>query len=354
MLFGRKSTPGLAALFAGASLMLNPWQVLAQPSGQGEAQEAATERRPVSPAEFDENLAIGGEEVAARKVSSRMTTEVYVNGQGPYKFVVDSGADTSVIGESIAARLGLPDAGRVLLHSITESTVVDRVEVESLKLGPTETFDLKLPVLDERDIGGDGMIGLDALVEQRLLIDFEERIITLDEEYDFPSAGPDVIVVTARLERGQLILTQVQVEGKRAEAVVDTGTEVTIGNLAMRDRLKKRRNSIIQTVDIFGVTGARESIEFAIVPQIDLGSVTFTNVPIAFADLPPFEVFGLTDRPALLLGTDLMEKFRRVSLDFGDRKVRFQLKECRGRPTTIRTIRTSARMRANQDTACAP
>jgi hypothetical protein len=52
------------------------------------------------------------------------------------------------------------------------------------------------------------------------------------------------------------------------------------------------------------------------------------NVPIAFADVPPFEVFGLNKGPALLLGTDLMENFRKISLDFLARKVRFQLRRC--------------------------
>jgi hypothetical protein len=60
-----------------------------------------------------------------------------------------------------------------------------------------------------------------------------------------------------------------------------------------------------------------------------LGPVTLQFVPIAFADVPPFEMFGLSDQPALLLGTDLLEKFRRVSLDFRARKVRFQLRQCR-------------------------
>ena len=59
--------------------------------------------------------------------------------------------------------------------------------------------------------------------------------------------------------------------------------------------------------------------------------------PIAFADVPPFKVFGLTDEPALLLGTDILETFRRVSLDFRARKVRFQLKRCRSDGVVIST-----------------
>jgi repressor of nif and glnA expression len=75
-------------------------------------------------------------------------------------------------------------------------------------------------------------------------------------------------------------------------------------------------------------------------------------VPIAFADIPPFDVFGIADKPSLLLGTDLMENFRRVSLDFHERKVRFQLKRCESR-TVVRTVTVATRLKAEQESACA-
>jgi hypothetical protein len=58
---------------------------------------------------------------------------------------------------------------------------------------------------------------------------------------------------------------------------------------------------------------------------------------MAFADVPPFKLFGLSDQPALLLGTDLLETFRRISLDFKDRKVRFQLRKCKPQGVIIST-----------------
>jgi hypothetical protein len=73
------------------------------------------------------------------------------------------------------------------------------------------------------------------------------------------------------------------------------------------------------------------------VAELKLGPVELQNVEIAFADIPPFTVFGMTDRPALLLGTDLMETFRRVSLDFRARKVRFQLRRCAAQGITVST-----------------
>lgn len=280
------------------------------------------------PAVIDNTLAIGGEDINARKVNTRMTVEVRVNGQGPYRFLVDSGADSSVVGTRIARALLLPLGTPAILNGMTASSQVDRVQVDELSLGLTTIRNLELPVLEERDLGGEGMIGIDALVEQRLMMDFEKRVIKV-EDARRPAVRLDgEIIVIARRQRGQLILTEVGAASQRVMAVIDTGTEITIGNLALRDRLIRGNRDKFVTIAITGVTGVTMDLQIARVGELRLGSITLRNVPIAFAQVPPFEVFGLANEPALLLGTDLLETFRRVSLDFRSRKVRFQLRKC--------------------------
>lgn len=297
---------------------------------------------PLPPAEIDDTLSIGGEDIESRKARTRMTVAVHVNGSGPYKFVVDSGADTSVVGQRIAKELQLPAGTPVMLHGMTESAKVDRVLVDELKLGASTVTDLQLPVLLERDLGGDGMIGIDALVEQRLMMDFEKQVIKIEDAKLPPPRMDGDIVVVARLRRGQLILTQVRANGRPIEAVIDTGSMITIGNLALRDRLLRREPDKFYTVGVTGVTGARANLQLARVAELRLGSIILRNVPIAFADVPPFTVFGLREQPSLLLGTDILEAFRRVSLDFRARKVRFQLKRCKSTGITLSTSFSSS------------
>ena len=283
---------------------------------------------PLPPAVIDDTLTIGGEDINAREVSTRMTVEVRVNGRGPYHFLVDSGADTSVVGLRIARELQLPVGTPVNLHGMTASAQVDRVLVDELSLGQSTLRNLEVPALKEQDLGGEGMIGIDALVEQRLMMDFEKRVIKVEDARQ-PAAWLDgEIVVTARRRRGQLILTQVRAVGLPVEAVIDTGSEITIGNLALRDRLIRGNRDKFTTIPVTGVTGVTINLEMARVGELRLGSVTLRDVPIAFADVVPFAMFGLSQEPALLLGTDLMATFRRISLDFRARKVRFQLRRC--------------------------
>ena len=311
---------------------------------------------PLPPAVFDPTLAIGGDEVNARKVQTRMTVEVQVNGRGPYHFVVDSGADTSVVGLRIARDLQLPLGTPVILNNVTDRNIVDRVRVASLAFGPSTISDLEIPALREEHLGGDGMIGIDALVRQRLMMDFENRVVKVEDARRPAPRFTDEIVITAKLKHGQLILTEVKAAGLTLNAVIDTGSEITIGNLALRDKLlRSSRSNKTWTVAATGVTGKTVDLQLGNIRTLKIGSITLANVPVAFADVPPFRVFGLQDEPALLLGTDLLEAFRKISLDFAARKVRFQLRRCGATAVPISSSPTSAltRLSSNGDnSAC--
>ena len=293
------------------------------------------------PAVIDDTLAIGGQDIKSRQASTRLTVEVRVNGRGPYQFVVDSGADSSVVGQRIARDLQLPPGTPAVLNGTTASALVQRVLIDELSVGPSTIRNLEVPALLESDLGGAGMIGIDALVEQRLMMDFEKRVIKVEDARQPAVVVDGEIVVTARRRRGQLILTQVSVAGLPVEAVVDTGSEITIGNLALRDRIIRGHRDKFVTVAATGVTGVTINLQLARIGELRLGKVVLRNLPIAFADLPPFEVFGIANEPSLLLGTDVLETFRRVSLDFRARKVRFQLRRCGSTGIVISTAPTS-------------
>jgi len=285
---------------------------------------------PLPPAQYDPTLSIGGNDVDAKKVRTRLSVQVAVNGRGPYRFIVDSGADTSVVGLRIANDLELPLGRPAVLHGMTARNLVDRVKVDELRLGTTTVTNLQLPALREIDLGGDGLVGIDALQQQRLMMDFEKQTIKVEDARAVRYKPlPGEIVVIARRERGQLILTHVRARGLSLDAVIDTGSEITIGNLALRDKLVRRRGQPLEVIEATGVTGATMKLQVAIIDELQLGPILLRNVPMAFADVPPFKVFGLDDQPALLIGTDLLDTFRRVSLDFKARKVRFQLRRCK-------------------------
>lgn len=284
---------------------------------------------PPAEAMLDDTLEIAGETIVAERRDTRMAVNVVIDGRGPFRFVVDSGADRTAIGERLAAALRLPAGRAVTLHGMTGSSRRDTALIGRLTIGSSVVEDIAAPVLPEAALGARGLLGIDALRGQRLMLDFEKQAITIEDARRPVKALADEIVVTARRRGGQLILTQARAGGVGIRAVVDTGSQLTIGNFALRDALFRRRKPPVMTMaTLVGVTGQAIAVPYAIVPEMRIGGIVMRNVPVAFADLPPFALFGLADTPAMMLGTDLMGAFRRVSLDFGARKVRFQLRRC--------------------------
>src|SRR5205823_14172086 len=122
---------------------------------------------------------------------------------------------------------------------------------------------------------------------------------------------------------------------------------------ALRDKLLRKNRARFWQVDAIGVTGVSVRLQLALIDELQLGPVILQDVPIAFADVPPFKLFGLSDEPALLLGTDILETFRRVSLDFHSRKVRFQLRHCEaGVSISTAPVDMFTRLRADAAEAC--
>jgi hypothetical protein len=64
------------------------------------------------------------------------------------------------------------------------------------------------------------------------------------------------------------------------------------------------------------VTGRSMPATGVTLTRIEIGMLRINNLRVAFADVAPFAVFGLADRPALLLGTDALRGLKRMSLDF--------------------------------------
>lgn len=312
-------------------------------------------RLPPGEAQIDDALEIAGESVTGEQLDTRMAVGVTVNGHGPYRFVVDSGADRSVIADRLARALALPPGEPVMLHGMAGTSRRETARIARLGIGSSIVEDIAAPTLPEATLGARGLVGIDALRGQRLMLDFETNAVTVEDTRRPVQTRADDIVVTARRRGGQLILTQARAGGVGIRAVVDTGSQLTIGNLALRDALFHRRHTPLQsaTTELISVTGERMEVPLAIVPEMRIGSITMRNVVVGFADLPPFALFGLRDTPAMMLGTDLMGSFRRVSLDFGAKKVRFQLRRC-GPPPAIDRGWQSLRLNGESPGVCPP
>jgi len=262
-------------------------------------------------------------------LDNRMTVPVKLSGSGPYRFLVDTGADRTAISRELAGKLGLESGDHASLHSIAGVSTVSTATVPDLELTRKPVKIVDAPLLASANMGADGILGVDSLRSQRVLFNFEDKTMSI-----VPSMVPDfreepgTIVVRGTRRNGRLVLTDATANGRSLTVVVDTGSEVSIGNDALRDQLVGR-NLIngLQKVDIQSVTGDTISGDYMFVRELDIGGVTLKNLAIVFADAHTFKQLKLDRKPALLLGMNAIRAFKKVSIDFANRKFRVVLPE---------------------------
>lgn len=262
---------------------------------------------------------------------ARMTVPVRIGAAGPFRFLIDTGAQATVVSSDIAARLALPADRAAVVLGVAGSLPVQTVLIDELGLGRRSYYSLVAPVLQRRDIGADGIVGIDGLQDQRVTIDFRKGLIAVSDAPRHGGVDGYEIVVTARSRLGQLIMTDALVDGVRTAVVIDTGAETTIGNSALLAALGRRQSRLQQTA-LISVTGQQVAAMVAPAGQLQIHGVTMRNVAIAFTDAPPFARLKLDCKPALLLGMRELRAFPRLAIDFRRRQILFDLPGPEGGP----------------------
>jgi predicted aspartyl protease len=273
------------------------------------------------------------------ETDKRLTVPVAVNTRGPYNFIIDTGAERTVVSRELANTLKLSAGIPVTLLSMTGRSQVDTVLVPDLMIKSVGVqHSVVAPKLEARNLGAIGLLGIDTLRDHQVSINFERGTMEVrpsQKRSKNARRASDEIVVTAKSLYGQLIVTDAYYGNTRIQVVLDTGSQVSMGNSALRNRVARHRKT--QPIELTDVTGDKTFADYTTVPNIKVGDVMFGEMPVAFADVAPFERFGLTKRPALLLGMDALRSFRSVDIDFPNRQVRFRMpegSERRSRPTT--------------------
>jgi len=259
---------------------------------------------------------------------NRMTVPVRLSGAGPYQFLVDTGADRTAISRDLVAKLRLPSAGGVALHSVSGVSSISTARVHDIYLTRTPET-IEAAVLESSNMGADGIVGVDLLRSQRVQFDFEKQTMSI-----VPAATPDfrnepgTIVVRAKRKNGRLVVTDAVANGETLTVVLDTGSQVSVGNQALRRRLLG--NNLVNVdrgVELESVTGEKIYGDYMIVREMTIGGVGLTNLAIVFTDAHTFKQLGLDKKPALLLGMNAIRAFKKVSIDFANKKFRVVLPE---------------------------
>ncbi|TNE34144.1 MAG: hypothetical protein EP350_02485 [Alphaproteobacteria bacterium] len=252
----------------------------------------------------------------------RLTVPVTIDGVGPFNFMIDTGSQATVVTDRVHSQVALPSAGTAIIVGMASRREVGMVEVESLGLGTRTIYDFNAPLLLRDHVGADGILGLDSLQDMRVLIDFRTETMSVVDAPEKASRRGYEIVVRAKSKHGQLLITNALVDGVRTTVIVDTGSQGSVANLALREKIRQRRAREVKAMD---VNGAALIAPMSYARTLEIQGMQFTNVAITYADTPAFKELGFTNQPVLSLGMQSLRLFDRVAIDFSNRQILFDL-----------------------------
>ena len=277
------------------------------------------------PDEENENASVD----TSRDRNEHMLAPVTINGQGPFNFLLDTGANISCVSNDLMQRLDLKSNESAQVHTVVGVRNRPIVILDQLTVGPRNRRNVRTPALPLKGSDIDGVLGVDWLKGQRLVLDFKGKkmeIVRSRADVDQPGR---VVVVPARRRHGQLTIVDADLSGKRISAIIDSGAQGSLCNRQLRDIVhaqdaKRGDNQPTRYVRMETLAGESFTGESIFLPFLRLGGLHLGNVAVTYADMHVFDIWGLKDTPALVIGMDLLAQFEQVALDFGRSQVRFE------------------------------
>ncbi len=249
----------------------------------------------------------------------RPTVKVTLNGQGPYDFLVDTGANTTVVAERHIATLGIPYTGMVEVNGTTGVRDFPLAAVGELIAGSARRQDLTVAVATDANLlREDGILGADVFAGRRLTFDIPGRTVTVES----PSRN------RWRRSRSNMTIRNghlAEIDGRigkvGATFMLDTGADECIINPPLREQLMKAypRMPHLEQATVRGVTGHVMVGDYLELPDVRLGNVIIRDAGGVVADAPIFGIWRLSDEPAMIVGVNVLSRLDHFSIDYGAR-----------------------------------
>lgn len=255
----------------------------------------------------------------------RVVIPVLVDGKGPFRFVIDTGASHSTVSPRLARVLGLTISRVPLieLEGITGSAKVPAVMIRTLRAGSLTIRDTEMPVLETPMMAGtDGILGIAGISDIALLVDFQTNRVQITRSLE-PDIRFDYSRVHAQFVSGGLLAVPAYVGTEPVLAIIDTGSERTLGNAALRAELHLdgAPGELDPVTAVYGATRQVETGLMVASPTISLGPLRINGAGIIYGNFHIFKVWGLEDRPAMILGMDVLGTVKGLGFDFGHRNL---------------------------------
>lgn len=239
-----------------------------------------------------------------RASTGQFLMDVRIGGQGPWPFMIDTGASHTTLALPVAEALGFISTREQLhpVQTLTAETLEERLAIAAMRFGPARADGINAVVADVAGGEIQGLIGLDALAGQRVRLDFPAAEIVFDAAPTAEAHG------RIDLEHG-VAMMEARVRGVREPVMVliDTGSGFTLINSALARRLVREPVARMRIGSITRAAPSAAVAERARLERLRVGAVCIAALEAIQADVDMFRALGWRDRPAMVLGLDLLQ-----------------------------------------------
>jgi tetratricopeptide (TPR) repeat protein len=255
-----------------------------------------------------------------RAMLNLIFTPVMINGQGPYNFVIDTGATQTVIGERLATSQNIKPVATTIMHGVGGAGKVESkmYTVDELGIGDVKLKNLPVGTFNDPLVTqiADGIIGTASLSDFIVTINYPERQMELSRKPP-DSAGLPVWYFS------NLLLVPIEVNGKfKGNFVVDTGAVTTVFSHSMAAKLGVTEDTPDAKVDV-GIAGVGGTENVVLrVPDVTLkvGDTNEIFPQVVSIDLKNISRMIGTEISGVV-GYDFLSKYK-VTLDYNKAEIR--------------------------------
>lgn len=251
----------------------------------------------------------------------RPTAKVMLNGKGPYRFMVDTGSTTTVIAHRHVAGLGVPVTGTATVNGTTGSAETPLANLEVLETGAVRKEDIRVAVLPDNALArADGILGADVFAGRRLVFNIPGKVVRVEPSKRSPRTAPER--GNMRVRDGLLAEVDGSIGSVPTQMMLDTGAQHCIANLPLSEALRRAHPRLqrVDRIEVFGVTGQVLVGQFITLPKVELKAFSVKDAGAVAADAPIFKTWGLQDKPAMIVGVNLLSRLSSFSIDYGARR----------------------------------
>jgi predicted aspartyl protease len=205
---------------------------------------------------------------------------VFINGHGPFEFLLDTGTDTSLIDPVLARDLGLSATDHLTLDTPNGEKTLARAFLPTVTLGTVSGSNLEVLVDRPETFAAldpklRGILGQNFLSHFDLLLDYKQQLVTL-----FVGPSPEEEIagthIPFRLEHGRPLLIAKGNDGADLRLLLDSGSSTLW--LFTRDPSGFIRNPAARDATMQTAAKATSAIQ-GMVPSLSLGDTRLRNVP---------------------------------------------------------------------------